>query len=41
VMVGLGYGSASDGTRGSHPRRPLSEIVHMGSWQDDGEWPTG
>ena len=41
MMVGLGYGSASDGTRGSHPRRPLSEIVHMGSWQDDGESPTG
>ena len=35
MMVGLGYGSAPDGTRGSQPRRPLREIVHMGGWQDD------
>jgi hypothetical protein len=41
MMVGLGYGSASDGTGGSHPRRPLSQMVHMGSWQDDREGPTG
>ena len=40
IMVGLGYSPASDGVRESHQRRPLNEIVHMGSWKDVGDAPT-
>ena len=35
MMVGLGYSSVPNGVRGSRPRRPLSEIVHIGGWQGD------
>lgn len=35
VMVGLGYHSASAATRRSHPRHPLSEIIHLESWRDE------
>ena len=37
MMVGLGYGLAPNSARGSHPRRPLGEIVHFGRWQGNGQ----